>query len=57
MNRIEQAKEANRELCKLLNDGKPISHEAAMLSAIAQTLITLNAVMADIRDSLQAGDA
>lgn len=53
MSRIEQAKEANQKLCKLLDDGKPISQEVAMLNMIAQNLTLLNAVMADIRDILQ----
>lgn len=52
MNRIEQAKEANAKLCKLLDDGNPISQEAAMLNIIAQNLTLLNAIMADIRDAL-----
>ncbi len=52
MNRIEQAKEANQKICKFLEDGKPISHEAAMLNIIAQNLTLLNATLADIRDIL-----
>ena len=54
MNRVNQANEANQKICKLLDDGKPISQEAAMLNIIAQNLTLLNAIMADIRDSLAA---
>ena len=53
MNRIEQAQEANKNICKLLDDGKPISQEVAMLNMIAQNLTLLNAIMAEIRDILQ----
>ncbi len=55
MSRIEQAKEANQKICKLLDDGKPISQEAAMLNIIAQNLTLLNATLADIRDILLEG--
>ena len=57
MNRIEQAQEANQKICKFLDNGNPVSQEGVMLNIIAQNLTMLNAIMADIRDSLQAGDA
>lgn len=52
MSRQDTLKEAIQGITKLL-EGRNITPEIAMLTVIAQNFVTLNSVMADIRDILQ----
>ncbi len=55
MSRQDTLADAMSGITQLL-EGQKVTPETAMLTVITQNLVALNAIMADIRDSLQAGD-
>lgn len=57
MSRDEMMNKTIRDISELTCKGIPPTKTEGLLCVIAQTLVTISVTLADIRDSLQAGDA